>query len=101
MFRLSDGRLSLDRQRCWADVWEVEAILRRLSALLDAAQAPATGEELERLGDRLCALRTGAGVGPRVLDRLRSLTDDDRGPIAPADTRRLPDIGLARASIRR
>ena len=135
---LVDGRLTLDRQRCWADVWEVEAVLRRLSALLDAAQAPAAGE-VDHLGDRLCALyqgpflngraldcqtearrrrlhrdvlralealvahakRIGVGAGVRVLDRLRSLADDDSGPIGSDDSRRLPDIGLARASTRR
>ena len=57
--RLADGRLALDRQRCWADVWEVEWIVKQLSRWLDQPEADRTREPLARLTDRLCRLYRG------------------------------------------
>ncbi|MES1204330.1 MAG: hypothetical protein ABUS79_00195 [Pseudomonadota bacterium] len=68
VLRLSQGRLSLDRQRCWADVWELEAVLRRLRARLEAPQAVGASAKLGHLADRLCTLYQGPLLGGRAPD---------------------------------
>jgi LuxR family transcriptional regulator, maltose regulon positive regulatory protein len=57
--RLADGRLALDRQRCWADVWEVESIVKQMSRWLDRPDPDRTREQMVQLGDRLCRLYGG------------------------------------------
>ncbi|MES1204329.1 MAG: hypothetical protein ABUS79_00190 [Pseudomonadota bacterium] len=57
--RLADGRLALDRQRCWADVWETEEIVKRLARALDPANRETSRDEIAALDDRLCQLYRG------------------------------------------
>jgi LuxR family transcriptional regulator, maltose regulon positive regulatory protein len=57
--RLADGRLALDRQRCWTDVWEVEGIVKHLLGALEQPASETSREQLVALGDRLCRLYRG------------------------------------------
>lgn len=59
LVQVQDGKLSLDRRRCFVDVWALEALLDEIESLVKANGNGPSAATITHLADRLLALYAG------------------------------------------
>lgn len=73
---VSGGKISLNKKRCWLDIWAFDQALERLDTLLDEADAP-SGDKLETCVTELVRLYRGplfGEAGPSWSEAVRTRT---------------------------